>query len=509
MQSSGLNPEVLPYYRQEAPKTPHHIILHYSAFKTIWDWMILILTFYTSVMVPYNAAFRSKTIGDIPLLVVDSVVDVIFFLDIVLNFHTTFVGPAGEIVSDPKIIRMNYLKSWFVVDLLSCLPYDVFNAFQHVNESISSLFSALKVVRLLRLGRVARKLDHYIEYGAAVLVLLIFMFVLIAHWFACIWFTIGDSEARAGISYGWLHRLSREVGPLYYYSNTSTSPPHWEGGPSSTMAYATALYFTLSCMTSVGFGNVSAYTELEKIFSVFMMIFGSLLYATIFGNVTTIFQQMYSTTGKYHEMLNNVREYMRLHDVPKALNERVMDYVVSTWAITKGLDAQKVLDYCPKDMKADICVHLHRKIFTEQPAFRLASDGCLRALAINFTTSHCAPGDVLFHQGESLDSLCFIVSGSLEVVQDDEVVAILSKGDVFGDLFWKECNVVQSAANVRALTYCDLNIIKRDRLLEVLDFYHAFALSFARNLTLTYNLRHRVSQSFTVLFNLLHNQIKL
>jgi len=37
------------------------------------------------------------------------------------------------------------------------------------------------------------KLDHYIEYGAAVLVLLIFMFVLIAHWFACIWFTIGES----------------------------------------------------------------------------------------------------------------------------------------------------------------------------------------------------------------------------------------------------------------------------------------------------------------------------
>ena len=72
------------------------------------------------------------------------------------------------------------------------------------------------------------------------------------------------------------------------------------------------------------------------------MFVPALLYATIFGNVTTIFQQMYSTTGKYHEMLNNVREYMKLHDVPKALSERVMDYVVSTWAITKGLDTQKV-----------------------------------------------------------------------------------------------------------------------------------------------------------------------
>ena len=78
-------------------------------------------------------------------------------------------------------------------------------------------------------------------------------------------------------------------------------------------------------------------------------------------------------------------------------------------------------------MKADICVHLNRKVFNEHPAFRLASDGCLRALAMHFSMSHSAPGDLLFHQGESLDSLCFIVSGSLEVIQDDEVVAILSK----------------------------------------------------------------------------------
>lgn len=66
------------------------------------------------------------------------------------------------------------------------------------------------------------------------------------------------------------------------------------------------------------------------------------------------------------------------------------------------------------------------------------------------------------------------------------------KGDVFGDQFWKMQGVGQSAANVRALTYCDLHGIKRDKLLEVLEFYKAFALSFARNLILTYNLRHRM-----------------
>ena len=56
-----------------------------------------------------------------------------------LNFHTTYVGPGGEVVSDPKVIRINYLKSWFVIDLLSCLPYDVFNAFDH-DEDVSSKF---------------------------------------------------------------------------------------------------------------------------------------------------------------------------------------------------------------------------------------------------------------------------------------------------------------------------------------------------------------------------------
>ena len=95
--------------------------------------MILILTFYTAIMVPYNVSFKTKQ-NNVTWLVVDSIVDVIFLVDIVLNFHTTFVGPAGEVISDPKLIRMNYVKTWFVIDLLSCLPYDVINAFENVDE---------------------------------------------------------------------------------------------------------------------------------------------------------------------------------------------------------------------------------------------------------------------------------------------------------------------------------------------------------------------------------------
>ncbi|UJR20748.1 hypothetical protein I4U23_023866 [Adineta vaga] len=494
----NLSAEVLPSYRQEAPNTPPHIILHYCTFKTVWDWVILLLTFYTSLLVPYHAAFKSKSLDDVPLLVIDSIVDVIFFIDIILNFHTTYVHTkSGEVISDPKRIRKTYLKSWFVIDLLACLPYDVFNAFQEAEERYGSIFSALKVLRLLRLGRVFRKLDNYLEYGAAVLLLLICVFVLVAHWFACVWYTIGFQEGRGGpgkrMEYSWLVKMDRE---LHYacidsYGNMTA---YESNGTCRKAAYVTALYYTMSSLTSIGFGNVAANSDNEKIFTCVMMLIGSLLYATIFGNVTTIFTQMYSATARYHDMLSSIREFMRLHGMPNQLNERIMDYVVSTWAMTKGIDATKVLNYCPKDMRADICVHMNRSVFNEHPAFRLASDGCLRALAVHFHINHSAPGDMLYHCGESLDMLCFIVSGSLEVIQDDEVLAILSVNDVFGDDFWSKNrdSVGQSAANVRALTYCNIHQIRRERLLEVLDFYHPFSISFARNMVLTYNLRHRV-----------------
>ena len=61
----------------------------------------------------------------------------------------------------------------------------------------------------------------------------------------------------------------------------------------------------------------------------------SLLYAAIFGHVTTIIHNMTLATAKYHEMLDGVREFMILNEVPRNLTERVVDYVVSKWTNTK------------------------------------------------------------------------------------------------------------------------------------------------------------------------------
>lgn len=67
---------------------------------------------------------------------------------------------------------------------------------QNANENLqtTTLIGLLKTARLLRLVRVARKIDRYSEYGAAVLVLLMATFALIAHWLACIWYVFSGSQ---------------------------------------------------------------------------------------------------------------------------------------------------------------------------------------------------------------------------------------------------------------------------------------------------------------------------
>lgn len=110
------------------------------------------------------------------------------------------------------------------------------------------------------------------------LILLLCFYMLVAHWLACIWYSIGRSDAENGFVHSWLWKLSNTTGKHFYYKTSSNSESNTtheltKGPPRGTM-YVTALYYTMTCMTSVGFGNVAAETDNEKAFTICMMIIG-------------------------------------------------------------------------------------------------------------------------------------------------------------------------------------------------------------------------------------------
>nr|CDJ93778.1 Ion transport and Cyclic nucleotide-binding domain containing protein [Haemonchus contortus] len=489
----SLGADVLPEYKLQPTRIHHCTIVHYSPFKAVWDWIILLLVIYTAVFTPYVAAFLLRELQDTsrkarfsePLEIVDLIVDIMFIVDIIINFRTTYVNENDEVVSHPGKIAIHYFKGWFVIDMIAAVPFDLLLVNTNSDET-TTLIGLLKTARLLRLVRVARKLDRYSEYGAAVLLLLMATFALIAHWLACIWYAIGSAELPHKREITWLHQLSRHLNEPYLSTN-GTVPT---GGPSLKSRYVTSLYFTLSTITSIGFGNVSATTDSEKIFTIIMMILGSLMYASVFGNVSAIIQRLYSGTARYHTEMSRLREFIRFHQIPNPLRQRLEEYFQHAWSYTNGIDMNLVLKGFPDCLQADICLHLNRNLLNSCPAFAGSSPGCLRALSMRFRTTHAPPGDTLVHRGDILTGLHFIARGSVEILNDDNtVMGILGKDDIFGENPLLYEDVGKSSCNVRALTYCDLHKILRDDLLDVLDMYPEFAENFCKNLIITYNLR--------------------
>lgn len=47
----------IPEYKVAAVQKSRFILLHYSIFKALWDWLILLATFYVAITVPYNVCF--------------------------------------------------------------------------------------------------------------------------------------------------------------------------------------------------------------------------------------------------------------------------------------------------------------------------------------------------------------------------------------------------------------------------------------------------------------------
>lgn len=77
----SLGADVLPEYKLQNPRIHHYTILHYSPFKAVWDWIILILVMYTAIFTPYVAAFllgepdfnnrKNKRYSEDPIVIID------------------------------------------------------------------------------------------------------------------------------------------------------------------------------------------------------------------------------------------------------------------------------------------------------------------------------------------------------------------------------------------------------------------------------------------------------
>ena len=68
----------------------------------------------------------------------------------------------------------------------------------------------------------------------------------------------------------------------------------------------------------------------------------ALMYASIFGNVSAIIQRLYSGTARYHTQMQKVKEFIRFHQIPNPLRQRLEEYFQHAWSYTNGIDMNMV-----------------------------------------------------------------------------------------------------------------------------------------------------------------------
>lgn len=72
------------------------------------------------------------------LSTIDILVDIMFIIDILINFRTTYVNKNDEVVSHPKRIAAHYIKGWFIIDLVAAIPFDLI-FFRTSGDQVSKL----------------------------------------------------------------------------------------------------------------------------------------------------------------------------------------------------------------------------------------------------------------------------------------------------------------------------------------------------------------------------------
>lgn len=94
-----------------------------SKFRTNWDLFIMIMAVWNCIAIPLDFAFSPAVAGEAWWKFIDTVIDVIFVVDILVTFRTTYIRSGGQEVVKPYKIAKSYIKGRFLLDFLSVFPF--------------------------------------------------------------------------------------------------------------------------------------------------------------------------------------------------------------------------------------------------------------------------------------------------------------------------------------------------------------------------------------------------
>ena len=442
-----------------------------SSFRLSWDVMMLIIIIYQALTIPYFICFSDDL--SYSMQVFEVLIYLAFFIDILLSFNTGYYIK-GSLINKRRLIAREYLKLWFWIDLISSFPYNwvvegVFttdaaptkNNKAYTAPKIIRVIRIVRFLRILRLLRLAKlkkiiiKIEDYIASNTLanlfVLLRLLSMCFLGAHWVACLWFYLANQESDTH-PYTWIDLADIQNASLYEQ-------------------YVTSLYWVFTTIATIGYGDIYPITMYEKIFAIVTMIVSSGAFAYTVGSLGSLLSKHTALEKDYRETFVAVNKYVKAKALPRELQFRVKRYLEYVWEKKKQnhVNDKELLTMLSEPLRDEIYANINAKVINHCKVFTRYEANFISHLTRTLETETYAPKDNIFEEGEMSHKLYFILSGSVEIYHHSTLssFALLTNKHYFGEIafFLGKCR----SASAVCYEFVDLLSVSRSSLLFYLE----------------------------------------
>lgn len=274
----------------------------------------------------------------------------------------------------------------------------------------------LKIARLWRLGQFIKKVKEVLDLNPAIVRMaeLLGVFVILAHWLACGMFWSGTFYQRyrtcnAGDDADCKCYLDEEdIGGKCTSTTWTTSKSFMvEGSGEVTVAdmdcnmqYLMTFYWTITTMTTVGYGDISPLTFYEFFMNVLMQIAGVTVFGFMVGNMSTLASMLQGRHGQLKEKLDEIQAFLQAMDVPKNLEKRVVKDMDHLYKTPNVIIKRDIIDAVPLSLAAQVSMELFQNALHQCPIFDGIQTSAKETLYLCLKPFHVAQGDIIANPGE-------------------------------------------------------------------------------------------------------------
>ncbi|PON52584.1 Voltage dependent potassium channel [Parasponia andersonii] len=384
---------------------------------------MVLLVAYSAWVYPFEVAFLSSYPKK-PLYIADSIVDLFFATDIVLTFFVAYIDHTTHLlVHDSKKIAMRYLSTWFLMDVASTIPFEALYYLFTGKAKIALSCYLLGMLRFWRLRRVKQfftrlEKDIRFSYFWVRCARLISVTLLLVHCAGCLYYLLAELYPHQGKT--WIGSL------IPNYRETSL----W-------IRYISALYWSVTTMTTVGYGDLHAVNTMEMIFIIFYMLFNLGLTAYLIGNMTNLVVEGTRRTMEFRNSIEAASNFVSRNRLPPRLKDQILAYMCLRFK-AESLNQQQLIEQLPKSICKSICQHLFLPTVGRVYLFKGVTKEVLLLLVSKMKAEYIPPREDVVMQNEAPDDVYIIVSGEVEIIDcktDKELfVGTLHSGDIFGEV---------------------------------------------------------------------------